>query len=135
MEKYYYVDSQGNQCGPFEKEFLKNIGITPTTFVYTQGLSEWTPASQVPSLSDILAQKSRSKPVPPSSYMWLGILSIIFCWPVGIVSVYYASKVSTLWLNECYKEAKKASQKALIWGIIPTSIWVILIIFLMISNI
>lgn len=116
MAQYYYVDSQGKQCGPFEKEILKQVGITPSTLVFTEGMSAWTPASQVPDLASIFVPGPN--PVCPSSYMWLGILStLLCCLPLGIVSIVYASKVNTLWLSGHYEEAKKASDKAQDWGI------------------
>lgn len=50
--KYYYNDN-GEPKGPVEREKLVNI-ITPSTLVWTEGMSVWEPASQVPMLQEVL---------------------------------------------------------------------------------
>lgn len=50
----YYYNNGGEVAGPFEKRALLGKNITPTTLVWTEGMTEWMPAEQVPMLADIL---------------------------------------------------------------------------------
>lgn len=60
-----------------------------------------------------------AKPVRPSSYLALAILSTIFCClPTGIVSIVYAAKVNSLYASGNYDEALKASKTAKTWGLV-----------------
>lgn len=50
----YYLAIQGRQQGPFDKDQLRTQGVRADTLVWTEGMSEWQRADQVPELSDIL---------------------------------------------------------------------------------
>ena len=58
------------------------------------------------------------KEVPPSNYMVWGILSSLFCLPVGIVSIVKASRVDSKWSSGDYEGAWKSSESAKKWGAI-----------------
>lgn len=59
----------------------------------------------------------------PSNYLFLSIIVTIFCCiPFGIVSLIYSSKVDSLYSVGSYKEAKKASDKALMWSLLGIGI-------------
>lgn len=71
-----------------------------------------------------------TKPVRPSSYLALAIIStILCCLPAGIVSIIYAAKVNSHYDNGNYDEAIKASKNAKTWGIVSVVIalfsWII----------
>jgi hypothetical protein len=54
---------------------------------------------------------------PDTNLVW-GILStLLCCWPLGVVSIVYASKVSGLWYQGRYEEALAASKSARNWAI------------------
>jgi hypothetical protein len=54
----------------------------------------------------------------PNTYLVWGILTTLFClWPLGVVSIVYASKVSGLWHQGRLEEAQAASNKAKNWAI------------------
>lgn len=61
---------------------------------------------------------SSGNPDRPNSYLWLGIVSTLFlCWPLGIVSIFFSSKVNSNWKMGNYNEAENYSKKAKTWGI------------------
>ena len=55
----YYIGVDGKQAGPFRMEQLRNLAsqghITPKTYVWTLGMSDWAIAGNVPALSDLFA--------------------------------------------------------------------------------
>ena len=62
MAKWYAI-KDGVQIGPFEEHQLPNVGITPSTMVWCQGMSDWAPAASVPELSSLFV--SSTPPPPP----------------------------------------------------------------------
>lgn len=66
MSKYYYIDKQGWQHGPVEKEQLKGLGITPDTMVWGEGMSGWKRAIEVPEIT-VMFQRAPENPLrtPP----------------------------------------------------------------------
>jgi Interferon-induced transmembrane protein len=57
-------------------------------------------------------------PQPPKTNLVWGILTTLLCfWPLGVVSIVYASKVNGLWFQGRYEEALAASNKARNWAI------------------
>ncbi|OGS77006.1 MAG: hypothetical protein A3G95_00240 [Flavobacteria bacterium RIFCSPLOWO2_12_FULL_31_7] len=50
----YYLQNGSESIGPFTIEELKAKGITSSTPVWCEGMSEWTNASSVPELSSII---------------------------------------------------------------------------------
>lgn len=53
MNSYFFIDSEGKQCGPFSPEELKNQSITPETMVWASGMPDWVQAQNVTELSFI----------------------------------------------------------------------------------
>lgn len=49
----YWIVENDQQVGPLSKDDLLAKGITAESLVWHDGLSDWTPACQVPSLCDI----------------------------------------------------------------------------------
>jgi hypothetical protein len=50
---YYISQGNGQQQGPFKREELMRMGLTPSTLVWRQGMSQWMAASAMPELSDL----------------------------------------------------------------------------------
>lgn len=142
---YYFLDQNGTQQGPVEKETLRQYCITPHTQVWREGMAQWMPASQLPELSDLFAQ-AQAAPLPqnpctpssynnyqypgqagkPASYMWLAILTtLLCCLPAGIVSIVYASKVDYAWAMGDSTRAKSSSSNALTWAIVSLVLGII----------
>lgn len=62
---YFYVKN-GNCEGPFSAEELIKL-ITPDTLIWTEGMTEWAPASEVATISEMFATdtEEETKIVPP----------------------------------------------------------------------
>ena len=49
----YYIASNGQNLGPYSVEQLAQQRITPDTMLWTQGMPNWAPASQIPELKQL----------------------------------------------------------------------------------
>jgi hypothetical protein len=72
--------------------------------------------------------------VAPDSYILLAIFSTLFCFfPLGIFSLINALKVSRLWKQKKYEQARIASDKAIKYGqlalIFGGLFWIIVYIY------
>lgn len=65
MNRYFYIDKEGQQKGVFSPEELKNEGIKKETLVWKQGMSEWVHASKVDELSFIFDETIGTPPSTP----------------------------------------------------------------------
>ncbi|BBZ46304.1 CD225/dispanin family protein [Mycobacterium parmense] len=55
----------------------------------------------------------------PDNYLvWAILCTVLCCLPLGIVSIVYSSKVSSLWTQGRYAEAQGAANNAKKWAII-----------------
>lgn len=144
MSKYYFINERGEQVGPVEMDELRSRGVTSRTYVWKEGMSDWVVAGNVPELRTYIsmAPPFRQEPpfvrpaqptmVKPNSWLWLGILTTIFCClPFGIISIVYGSKVDTCWASGDYSWAIENSNKAKNWGIAAavTSLGIYIIYF------
>ena len=50
----YYMVINGQQAGPYEESELSEQGLTRSTLVWREGLSQWTQAGEVPELKRLL---------------------------------------------------------------------------------
>ena len=155
MDKYFYIDNQGVQKGPFELSSLRNEPIGRHTYVWTEGMSEWKPASEVRALDFLFSNKPPSvdpyfKPtnaVPdvPMHDSWLTksilvtLLPFILCGStfslLGIIAIINSSKVESLYLAGNIKESIEASNKARRWTNITFWVsigWIIVLILIII---
>lgn len=59
----------GKDYGPYEKatliEMISNGSLTPQTLVFMEGMTQWTPAGQVPKVNELFGTKGSVPPVPP----------------------------------------------------------------------
>lgn len=64
--KYYIVENK-QAVGPFEVEELVARSIKPTDLVWCEGMSQWTPVSEVAEIMDVMNAGSQTVPpvVPP----------------------------------------------------------------------
>lgn len=65
----YFAALDGQQAGPFDLTALQGHvtagRLSPQTLVWTQGMAQWTPASQVPALAPLFA--GAPPPLPPNA--------------------------------------------------------------------
>lgn len=72
MNRYYYIDSSGIQKGTYSADELRQERISKSTMVWTRGMSNWKPASEVEDLAylfepikDYHSGQPGSVPPPP----------------------------------------------------------------------
>ena len=203
MNEYYYLDYTNQRQGPVSEQELLAAGISPTTLVWKQGMSNWTAASEVPELAAFfpaeptaaeapqpeLQQPQQSQrpyaqpqqpqqpyaqpqqpygpqpqqpyapqsqygpqtPIggqpyaqpsfgpPPDNYLVWAILSTICCcFPAGVVSIVYSTKVNSLYRMGQVRQAEEAAENAKKWACISAGIscamFVLSLVFSIISN-
>lgn len=61
MTDYFYIDSNGQQQGPISPLSFTALGITATTFVWCNGMTDWKRAGELPELHLYLDRNSESK--------------------------------------------------------------------------
>lgn len=61
----YFIIKNNRQEGPFTIDELKAQGITSETLVWTEGMTNWTPAWQVEELKDLLFNSQETATPPP----------------------------------------------------------------------
>lgn len=65
----WYAEQDGARVGPMPRDQLATMvtsgQVTPSTLVWREGMSQWTQASAVPELGDLL--KSVPPPLPPKA--------------------------------------------------------------------
>ena len=155
MEKYYYLSPDNKQQGPVSPEQFRSLGLTPSTYVWKEGMANWTRLSEVPGLADWLnvqepaaqayaapaaaSQQTAYQPQntmqpKPDSYLVLSILStVLCCLPTGIYAIICSTRVDTYWASGHYEEAAKNSKRALIWSLagagIVAVVWALYLVF------
>ncbi len=132
MTQYYYLDANGQQCGPVPQSSLLQFGITKDTMVWTNGMPGWAKAGNVMELQTLFAsthiphQETAAtpkaptynnpttpvyEPCPSNNLVWAILTTLFCCLPFGIVAIVHAAKVEGLWFAG-YKElaTEKAAQ-------------------------
>ena len=59
MARYYFINSQGTQIGPVERDDMLRFGITRDTLVWREGAPAWISAGQEPDLASYFATMPR----------------------------------------------------------------------------
>lgn len=60
--KQYYIIRNEQQAGPYTLEELAEMGITPDTIVWTEGMTDWAPARQVSELASLFTTTAQTPP-------------------------------------------------------------------------
>lgn len=58
----YYLNTNGQQSGPFELSELLINGLTPQSYVWNETMTNWAPAMQVPEVAALLQQPQQAPP-------------------------------------------------------------------------
>lgn len=140
----FFIVENNQQAGPFTIEEMAARGVTPSTPVWREGMSDWTPAGNLPELASLFAtpaaacqgsaagspQPDSADEVCPKTWLAESILVTIFCCiPFGIVGIVKASSVSSRFAVGDFAGARKASADAKKWvtiGLVCGIIWLVL---------
>lgn len=129
----FFIVENNQQAGPFTLEEMAARGVTPSTPVWREGMSDWTPAGNVPELASLFAapntacqgsanygaQPDPSNEVCPKTWLAESILVTIFCClPFGIVGIVKAASVSSRYSVGDFAGARRASAEAKKWTLI-----------------
>lgn len=145
MKNYFYLDANNQQQGPVSEMALSVSGVTSTTLVWCEGMTEWTPAGNVPELAPYLPRTNAPgvPPIPPASdarpaspcglpnpqqykpreicpetnMVWAILSTVLCCLPTGVYAIIRASKVEPLYNSGDIEGARRASKDALNWSI------------------
>src|SRR5690606_11267512 len=141
MKQYHYSDGV-NSYGPISLEELRTKNINPDTLIWTEELVTWKKAKEIPELQDLFRNISNPPPPsqfggtqhysgqsqqgntqnfqrPPKTYLLESILTTIFCcWPLGIPSIIYASRVEKKFYAGDIAGAEEDSANAKKWMIV-----------------
>lgn len=135
MKPYYYLTDQKQQVGPLTEEQIRTAGLTPSTYVWCEGMSEWTPAGNVPELQPYLlpdlpatppppfvespaAERREQVPCPNNHLAFAIITAALCCFPFSIVAIVKASRVLPLHNQGLYEEAQEMADSARTYSII-----------------
>ena len=151
MDKYFYLNSRNEQMGPVPPTEFNRYGISESTMVWRDGMSNWMRAGQVPELSLFFHQTPPPPPsgntfgggignsgtnnnsvggvgvtpasVKPDNYMlWAVLSTLCCCFPVGVYSIILASKVNPLYEAGHYHEAQSMANNAKKWVLVSAAI-------------
>lgn len=159
----YYVGRNGRQTGPHSLDELKAMAaagqLAPTDLTWTDGMSEWKPASvtlpdlfanlptpppaaPAPGPPPILAQTTTApladatlvSGTPITTYLWQSIVvTLLCCLPVGVVAIVFASQVDSKRQHGDIAGAMASSKKAKTWCWVAFAIgmvqWVLSIVY------
>lgn len=127
----FFIVENNQQAGPFTLEEMASRGVTPSTPVWREGMSDWTPAGNLPELQPLFGGSVPSQPsvssatdagpmqLCPKTWLVESILVTIFCClPFGIVGIIKASSVSSKFAMGDFAGAQQASADAKKWTII-----------------
>ncbi|MBO5699766.1 MAG: CD225/dispanin family protein [Bacteroidaceae bacterium] len=142
MNEYYFITPDNKRGGPVLPEKFAEKGITEDTLIWKSGMADWTPAGMVdevkafvvPQIKKATEQELSSKPNEPISaagfmrngvllpkpdngMLWAILSTICCCIPLGIVAIYKASKVNTLYYLGQYEEAVLQADSARRWAL------------------
>lgn len=134
MKSYYYLNDQKQQVGPLTEEEIRTAGLTPSNYVWCEGMSDWTPAGNVPELQPYLLPNIPGTPPPPivnspapesSEYVpcpnnhlaFAIVMTVLCCVPFGIVAIVKACKVNSLYNEGLYEAAQDMADSARNWCI------------------
>lgn len=135
-----WIQLDGRQQGPFSLDELRGMNILPDTPVWYEGLPQWTFAAAAPLTATLFSsanagfqpreaygaaswtanpQASASDVVCPPTYLvWAILVTLCCCIPFGIVAIFYATQVTSRFVNHDYEGARKASDRAQLWIIL-----------------
>lgn len=64
MSRFFFINAQGAQIGPIEKEDMLKIGITPATLVWKEGTDNWVTADKEHELDEYFASLHTTSSMP-----------------------------------------------------------------------
>lgn len=105
----YYLNTNGQQGGPFELSELLINGLTPQSYVWNETMTNWAPAMQVPEVAALLQQQQPAttsttciRPAAPYSTTTRSSTTATIRLPTTTVRL-SATTSATIWLSASAK--------------------------------
>ncbi|MCH5246828.1 MAG: DUF4339 domain-containing protein [Muribaculaceae bacterium] len=138
MNEEYFIVVNNSHAGPYSVEQLKELNITPETYVWRRGMKQWIKAKDIPELSVVLWNPPAPTPLPvqpvvisqsneqssqlstkepPSYLVWSIITAIVFFLPLGVVAMIFSGITRTRCRNGEIEKARSSSELAAWFGI------------------
>ena len=125
MKNYFYIDKNGQQSGPVSEDLLKQHGVTASTSVWCEGMSEWKKANEItelkylfttpPSYNEISQTpppvNSNDEQCPDNYLVWAILSTILCCWPLGIPAIEMRQKLKSYGMKVTKKKRSKNRRK------------------------
>jgi hypothetical protein len=111
----WYLHKGNTNYGPYTWEELCRNRIEPTDLVWNDTMPDWVGADQVPGLPLRVVPDlpfKQEKPVVQSYLAWSILVTLLFCWPLGIPAIVYSTQVNSKLARGDFDGAVKASKKA-----------------------
>jgi hypothetical protein len=139
----YHVARNNTPLGTFTREDATaryaRGEITSTDLVWTEGMTNWQPASQVLGASaapvsgaavgvPTLPGAASRPPKPDSHLAWAILTTLLCCLPLGVVSIVFATQVDSKYIAGDYAGAEAASGKAKTFAIISVALTAVVIL-------
>ena len=143
----YWTIKDNRHAGPFSAQQLADMGITPDTPVWHEGLPDWVPARQIREIVDIMVARQNAAAMtqpapqpqavaveaqeqcPPSYLVWSIIAMILCCIPLGVPAIIFSAQVKPAWRAGNIAKARRASERAQWCIILAMSVGLIAQIF------
>lgn len=132
MTRYYYLNAANQQCGPIEPTAFAAHRLTQQTYVWCEGMADWTAYAMCPGCRNSFRrlmrrqscrQSCRRRGQADSNLVFAIVSSVISFFLTGIVlvglgiyAIVCASKVDNLWYNGRIDEAYEQAAKAHKWA-------------------
>jgi len=143
----WFYSKDGQQLGPVSREQLETEvqsgNISQESLIWKEGQADWLSFSKVmgdtAAVSSAPAQSAAAPynpavapvsqtPVAIPSYLWQAItVTVLCCWPFGIVAIVNAAKVNGLIASNQLDAAREASEKAKKWSIITLLVGLVVV--------
>ena len=138
MEKSYYYQKDGSQVGPVTIEQMRGM-VTPDTYIWADGMANWTQVSQLPDIMAQLGMNTFQQPVQsaqpsyqntyntnaggamppkPNNHLVMSIISIFFCQLLGIIAIVMSIMCDSAYKSGDYEEAVKKAKIAKVLSLI-----------------
>jgi hypothetical protein len=96
----WYVQTNGQASGPVETyvvlTWIRERRLGPDTVVAKEGAGVWVPLGAIPEFSQSMMAGSHRAPVTTWYHSTAtGVLSILFCWPLGLLLLATNPRVNT----------------------------------------
>ena len=147
MQDWYYATADGQHHGPLPTGEMLALAARGTigadTLVWREGYAQWRPLAEAgelapPTMPPAIPAAAPATPAThastapaeqvPTHLAWAIVVTLLCCWPLGVVAIVYAARVEGLRARGDIAGAKRASRLARLWAMWSALVMVLLIV-------